>query len=166
MEDKRLAQVVRMDGFITGDMSALKAFRNDPIRSLEEHLETMDEAFQNVAKAGAVGIKSGLAYQRIIEYPEDTASMLQLFPPVLSPNVMKIIVFQLQRNDFRQNLRLFYIVRFSRQNVSSGITVHCVPVFVGQRTEEIATNGFWIALKLRVSHVIPMLRLVPLFILD
>jgi len=70
VEDKRLAQVVRMDGFITGDMSALRSFRNEPARSLEEYLETMDEAFQKTVKAGAVGMKSGLAYQRIIEYPE------------------------------------------------------------------------------------------------
>lgn len=70
-EDPMLTQVVRMDGFIMGDMNAVKAFRsNEPIRTLEEYLETLDEAFAKVVKAGAVGIKSGLAYQRIIEYRE------------------------------------------------------------------------------------------------
>ena len=71
VEDERLTQVVRMDGFIVGDMNAIKGFtENEPIRSLEEYLETLDEVFENVVKAGAVGIKSGLAYQRILEYHE------------------------------------------------------------------------------------------------
>jgi len=71
VDDKKLAQVVRMDGFIMGDMNAVKVFRGDePVRSLEEYLETLNEAFEKVVKAGAVGIKSGLAYQRIIEYRE------------------------------------------------------------------------------------------------
>ena len=70
VEDEMLEQVVRMDGFITGDMTLIKAFRDEPIRDLEEYLETLDEAFQKVVKAGAIGIKSGLAYQRSIEYKE------------------------------------------------------------------------------------------------
>ena len=70
VKDEKLAQVVRMDGFIMGDMTAIKRFRDEPIRSLEEYLETLDEAFQKAVKAGAIGIKSGLAYERKIEYLE------------------------------------------------------------------------------------------------
>lgn len=70
VKDEKLAQVVRMDGFIMADMTAIKGFRDEPVRNLEEYLETLDEAFDKVIKAGAVGIKSGLAYQRKIEYHE------------------------------------------------------------------------------------------------
>jgi len=70
-EDERLTHIVRMDGFIMGNMNVVGAFRdNEPVRSLEEYLEALDEAFEKAAKARAVGVKSGLAYQRIIEYRE------------------------------------------------------------------------------------------------
>jgi len=71
VENQLLVHVVRMDGFILGNMKAIEGFwGNDPIRSLDEYLGVLDEAFETVVKAGAVGIKSGLAYQRIIEYRE------------------------------------------------------------------------------------------------
>ena len=68
VKDERLVQVVRMDGFIMGEMNLVGALRDEPIRSLDEYLEAMDEAFEKAVSKGAVGIKSGLAYQRIINY--------------------------------------------------------------------------------------------------
>jgi len=70
VNDERLVQVVRMDGFIMGEMNVIKALREEPIRSLDDYLEALDETFEKAIKMGAVGIKSGLAYQRIIEYKE------------------------------------------------------------------------------------------------
>lgn len=70
VENERLAHVVRMDGFINGNMQAIKNFTDEPLRSLEEYLEALDSAFETSAKAGAIGIKSGLAYQRIIKYAD------------------------------------------------------------------------------------------------
>lgn len=71
VEDERFVQVVRMDGFITGDANAVKNFvGNEPLKTLDEYLEALDDAFERSVKAGVVGIKSGLAYQRVIEYRE------------------------------------------------------------------------------------------------
>jgi len=70
VKDERLVQVVRMDGFITGDMNVIKTIWDEPIRSLEDYLEALDETFKRAVDSGAVGIKSGLAYQRIIEYKD------------------------------------------------------------------------------------------------
>ena len=70
VKDERLVQVVRMDGFITGDMNVIKTIWDEPIRNLEDYLEALDETFKRAVDSGAVGIKSGLAYQRIIEYKD------------------------------------------------------------------------------------------------
>jgi len=68
VKDDRLVQVVRMDGFINGEPQAVKNFTDEPVRSLDWYLEALDRAFEAVVKAGAVGVKSGLAYERIISY--------------------------------------------------------------------------------------------------
>lgn len=70
VKDDTLTQVVRMDGFITGDMDEVKNFRKEPIVDLDDYLNTLDEAFKTSVKEGVIGIKSGLAYQRRIEYRE------------------------------------------------------------------------------------------------
>ena len=70
VNDERLVQVVRMDGFIMGEMNVIRSLREEPVRSLEDYLEALDETFEKAIKMGVVGIKSGLAYQRIIEYKE------------------------------------------------------------------------------------------------
>jgi len=81
MKDERLVHVVRMDGFINGDPQALRAFTDEPARSLERYLGVLDEAFEAVVKAGAVGIKSGLAYERMLRYE-----------PVAKPDMERIYV--------------------------------------------------------------------------
>ncbi|MEM2905247.1 MAG: amidohydrolase family protein [Candidatus Bathyarchaeia archaeon] len=68
VKDERLVHVVRMDGFINGDPQAARSFTDRPTRSLDQYLEALDEAFEAVVKAGAVGVKSGLAYERILSY--------------------------------------------------------------------------------------------------
>jgi len=70
VNNEMLVQVVLMDGFIMGEMNVIKSLRDEPIRSLEDYLEALDETFEKAVKMGAIGIKSGLAYQRIIEYRE------------------------------------------------------------------------------------------------
>lgn len=68
IEDERLRQVVRVDGFITGDREMAKSFLETNVRTLDQHLEALDGAFVNASKQGAVGIKSGLAYERSLLY--------------------------------------------------------------------------------------------------
>lgn len=74
VKDKRLAQVVRMDGFIyphlPRDLEAIRSFSQEKIRSFDQYLGILDEAFETVVQAGVVGIKSGLAYQRILRYDD------------------------------------------------------------------------------------------------
>lgn len=66
VKDERLTQVVRMDAFIRGNLQIVERFAKGRVRSLEGYLDALDQAFSEATKAGAVGVKSGLAYQRIL----------------------------------------------------------------------------------------------------
>jgi hypothetical protein len=66
--DRRLKQVVRMDGFITGDREVAQSFREDSARTLGGYLGALDLAFENAVRQGAIGVKSGLAYERTLLY--------------------------------------------------------------------------------------------------
>lgn len=68
VKDERLVQVVRMDNFIVANMNVIRSVWDGPIRSLDDYLEALDETLEKAVKMGAVGLKSGLAYQRIIKY--------------------------------------------------------------------------------------------------
>jgi len=70
VKDERLVQVVRMDGFINGNLNVVKNFTDAKVHSFDDYLGALDQAFQTVVKANAVGIKSGLAYQRILFYDD------------------------------------------------------------------------------------------------
>jgi len=74
IEDARLRQVVRVDDFIVGNKEVAKGFLETGIRTLDQHLEALDGAFENAAKQGAVGIKSGLAYERSLLYEKASKS--------------------------------------------------------------------------------------------
>jgi len=70
IKDSRLVQVVRMDEFIHGSLEVVKTFAKGNVHSLDDYLTVLDQAFEAVVKAGAVGIKSGLAYERVLFYDE------------------------------------------------------------------------------------------------
>jgi len=91
VKDERFVQLVQMDELIMGaHYSGSTGFTDyKPIRSLEEYLEALDEAFEISVKAGAIGIKSGLAYERIIEYRD-----------VSRYKVEKIIAMGLENSSF------------------------------------------------------------------
>lgn len=74
ISDKRLKQVVRMDGFITGDREVANSFIEGSTRTLDKYLEALDLAFENAVKQGAIGVKSGLAYERTLLYEKPTKS--------------------------------------------------------------------------------------------
>lgn len=67
-EDQRLVQVVRMDDLIHGNLKAVENFVEEKVHSFDDYLIVLDQAFEEVVKAGAVGIKSGLAYERILSF--------------------------------------------------------------------------------------------------
>ncbi len=64
--------VAYYDHFITArsrwDINTLEKNYNVSIHSLDDFLKALDIAFAGDVKAGAVGIKSGLAYSRILRY--------------------------------------------------------------------------------------------------
>jgi predicted TIM-barrel fold metal-dependent hydrolase len=64
--------VAYYDHFITArskwDVNSLERSYNISIHSLDDFLRALDIAFERDVKAGAVGIKSGLAYSRILRY--------------------------------------------------------------------------------------------------
>lgn len=68
VKDERLVQVVRMDDFIHGNLKVVENFVKEKVHSFDDYLNVLDQAFEAVQKAGAVGIKSGLAYERKLFY--------------------------------------------------------------------------------------------------
>ena len=68
VKDERLVQVVRMDDFIHGNLKVAENFAKEKVHSFDGYLGVLDRAFEAVVKAAAVGIKSGLAYERTLFY--------------------------------------------------------------------------------------------------
>ncbi|MGQ9514825.1 MAG: amidohydrolase family protein [Thermoproteota archaeon] len=68
VKDERLKQVVRMDDLITGNVELASKLLGRNIRTLDQYLEALDEVFKVAVKQGAIGIKSGLAYERVLLY--------------------------------------------------------------------------------------------------
>ena len=68
VREERLVQVVRMDDFIHGNLKVVENFVKEKVHSFDDYLNVLDQAFEAVLKAGAVGIKSGLAYERKLFY--------------------------------------------------------------------------------------------------
>jgi len=66
--DPRFAQIVRMDPFIMGEMEFVEKLAGGPVHSWGRYVQALDEAFERAVQEGAVGIKSGLAYQRSLYY--------------------------------------------------------------------------------------------------
>jgi len=66
--DPRFAQIVRMDPFITGEMEFIEKLSGGQIHSFARYMQAFDEAFERAVCDGAAGIKSGLAYERILRY--------------------------------------------------------------------------------------------------
>jgi len=71
INDERLVQVVRMDEFIHGNLKVAKRFvKEKKVHSFDDYLDALNQAFEASVKAGAVGVKSGLAYERILFYDD------------------------------------------------------------------------------------------------
>jgi hypothetical protein len=66
--DAHFAQIVRMDPFITGEMEFVEKLAGGPVHSFARYLQALDGAFEWAVQEGAVGIKSGLAYERSLYY--------------------------------------------------------------------------------------------------
>ena len=66
--DPRFAQIVRMDPFITGEMEFVEKLSGSRIHSFTHYMQALDGAFERAVREGAVGIKSGLAYERSLYY--------------------------------------------------------------------------------------------------
>jgi predicted TIM-barrel fold metal-dependent hydrolase len=70
--------VAYYDHFITArskwDINSLERSYDVAIHSLDDFLRALDIAFERDVKAGAVGIKSGLAYSRILRYDKVSKS--------------------------------------------------------------------------------------------
>ncbi len=71
VKDERLVQVVRMDEFIYAGptyMSIIKNFTDEKVHSFDEYTNVLDTAFKAAKKAGAVAIKSTMAYIRSLDF--------------------------------------------------------------------------------------------------
>jgi len=70
IKDERLVHVVRMDDFVNGNPKVVENFTKEKVHSFDDYLGVLDKAFETAVEAGAVGIKSGLAYERTLFYDE------------------------------------------------------------------------------------------------
>jgi hypothetical protein len=71
VKDERLVQVVRMDEFIYGGptyLSVVKNFTDEKVHSFDDYVNVVDIAFKAAKKAGAIGIKSTMAYIRTLQF--------------------------------------------------------------------------------------------------
>lgn len=81
--------VAYYDHFVTArskfDINSIERNYDVSIHSLDDLLRAMDKAFERDVEAGAVGIKSGLAYSRILRYDKvDKAEAERLFNRIFS----------------------------------------------------------------------------------
>jgi hypothetical protein len=65
-KDERLVQVARFDDFNQGNLKVIEKFTKWKIHSFDDYLNALDLAFEAFVKAGARGVKSGLAYERTL----------------------------------------------------------------------------------------------------
>jgi len=71
IKDERLIHVVRMDEFVYAGptwMSIVKNFTDEKVHSFDEYLNVLDMAFKAAKKAGAIAIKSTMAYIRDLNF--------------------------------------------------------------------------------------------------
>jgi predicted TIM-barrel fold metal-dependent hydrolase len=71
VKDERLVQVVRMDEFVYAGptyMSIIKNFTDEKVHSFDDYTNVVDTAFKAAKKAGAVAIKSTMAYIRSLNF--------------------------------------------------------------------------------------------------
>ncbi len=78
--DGRLLQVARLDMFIHEERGLAKTLEDCAPKDLAHWLSAFDRAFHDSLAAGAVGIKSGLAYNRRIDYSDpDRTDVARIF---------------------------------------------------------------------------------------
>lgn len=69
-----ILHVARLDDFIIEARGLANTLEQDPAKELDGWLAAFDQRFQEYLAAGVVGFKSGLAYNRRIEYGDPTKS--------------------------------------------------------------------------------------------
>ncbi len=70
--EHQIVHIARMDHFIHAERGLHQTMAAIPTKDFEEWLGNFDHAFQEYLNAGAAGIKSGLAYNRRIQYSTPT----------------------------------------------------------------------------------------------
>jgi uncharacterized protein len=97
----RVLHVLRLDMFIHEERGLAATLKRFPTTDLDQWLSVFDVAFQGALAAGAAGFKSGLAYNRAIEYgapsKDDVARIFR--NGVLSASPAEKIAYQ----DFMMN---------------------------------------------------------------
>ena len=69
-----ILHIARMDMFIHEDRGLAETLEAYPVKDFDPWLETFDQVFHKSLEAGAVGFKSGLAYNRRIAYSDPSDS--------------------------------------------------------------------------------------------
>jgi hypothetical protein len=77
VNDKRLVQILKVDDLIMGGLTVAKKLIHKATDTLDDYLSALDVAFDMAIKNGAIGVKSSLAYLRIISYDKVEKSEAQ-----------------------------------------------------------------------------------------
>ncbi len=77
INDERLVQILNVDDLIMGGMIAARKLTHGSIETFDDYLGALDVAFDMATRNGAVGVKTSLAYLRIISYDKVEKSVAQ-----------------------------------------------------------------------------------------
>jgi predicted TIM-barrel fold metal-dependent hydrolase len=77
INDQRLVQIFKADDLIMGDLTVAKKLLHKSAETLEDYLSALDVAFDMAIKNRTIGVKSSLAYLRIISYDKVEKSVAQ-----------------------------------------------------------------------------------------
>ena len=77
VNDERLVQILNLDDLIMGSLNVARKVTHSSTETLDDYLSALDIAFDIAIKNGAIGVKSSLAYLRIISYDKVEKSEAQ-----------------------------------------------------------------------------------------
>ena len=99
--------------------------------------------------------------RRVPEHTLHAGAGLELAPPGVAVHLLIVALLQNHRDDLRECLGRFFVVRRPGQNVGLRVVVHGVGVFVGNAVEQPPAGGLGLALHHLVFAVLPVSHAEP-----
>ena len=103
--------------------------------------------------------------RRVPEHTLHAGAGLELAPPGVAVHLLIVALLQNHRDDLRECLGRFFVVRRPGQNVGLRVVVHGVGVLVGNAVEQPSAGGLGLALHHLVFAVLPVPHAEPQLVL-